>query len=103
MIDRGFVKWHAFESICPNKETLQVLEENKKCKQPVLFPEEVSILTDSLMDAYYSKDVASINYYENGKIKNITSTIKKINPNSKTIELGCGKKLFWRQITHISS
>ena len=49
MIDRGFVKWHAFESICPNKETLQVLEENKKCQKPVLFPEEVSILTDSLI------------------------------------------------------
>lgn len=41
--------------------------------------------------------------YEAGKIKEITHFIKKINPNSKTIELGCKKVLSFNQIIHISS
>ena len=38
-----------------------------------------------------------------GKIRESQKTNKKIHPNSKTIELGCGKILSFRQILHITS
>ena len=41
--------------------------------------------------------------YEAGKIKSITTTIKKINPNSKTIELGSKQILSFHQILRITS
>ncbi len=103
MIDRGFIKWKSFESLVPNKEIIKAIEENKKCNKPVLFPEEISILNDSLIEAYYNQDLIQLTYYEKGKIKIITDTIKKINPNSKIIELGCKKKLYFKQIIHLRS
>lgn len=103
MIDRGFVKWQPFNSLIPLKDTIKDIEREKKCGKPTLFPEEESILNESLIDAYYAKDIITITYYEAGKIKNVTSTIKKINPNSKTIELGCRLVLSFHQIIHVSS
>ena len=102
MIDRGFIKWQPFNALTPSKETLKEIKEKEKCSRPTLFPEEINIINNALLDAYYSKENILITYYEEGKIKQITSTIKKINPNSKTIELGCKKILFFNQITHIS-
>ena len=102
MIDRGFVKWQPFNSLTPLKDTIQELEEDKKVLRPTLFPEELSLLNDEILDAYYSKDTITITYYEAGTIKEITSTIKKIHPNSKAIELGCKKILSFKQILHIS-
>ena len=103
MIDRGFIKWQAFEALTPSKETLRKIEEKEKCPKPKLFPEEINQINDALREAYYSTDVIEITYYEAGKIKKITSTIKKINPSTKTMELGCGKRLYAGQILHISS
>lgn len=101
MIDRGFIKWRPFSSLSPSKDTFRAIDEKKRCAKPVLFPEEISVLNDLLIDAYYSKDIIVITYYEAGKIKKIISTIKKINPSSKTIELGCGKKISFGQIIHL--
>lgn len=103
MIDRGFVKWQPFNSLVPLKNTIEEIEEEKHITRPTLFPEEISILSEQLLDAYYSKDKITLTYYEAGKIKEITHFIKKINPNSKTIELGCHKVLSFNQIIHISS
>lgn len=103
MIDRGFVKWQPFNSITPAKDTIKAIKEEKKDVRPVLFPEEVSVLIDTLMDGYYTKDKIVLTYYESYHIKNITSTIKKIHPSSNTIELGCGKTLYFDQIIHVST
>lgn len=102
MIDRGFIKWQPFNALTPSKETIKEIEKKEKCSRPTLFPEEINTINNALLDAYYSKDNIIITYYESGKINHITSTIKKINPNSKTIELGCKKILFFNQIIHIS-
>ena len=102
MIDRGFIKWQPFHSLTPLQDTIKELEEEKTVLRPTLFPEEISVLNDEVIDAYYSGDIITITYYEAGKIKQITSTIKKINPNSKTIELGCKKILSFKQILHLS-
>lgn len=103
MIDRGFVKWRPFESLIPSKEVLREIDEQQVLPKPTLFPEEISFLSEEIMDAYYSKDSIVLTFYEAGKIREIQSTIKKIHPNSKTIELGCGKILSFRQILHITS
>ena len=102
MIDRGFVKWQPFSSVTPLKDIAREQESEKHQEKPVLFPEEVSLLAEKIMGAYYSKDLIFTTNYEVGKIKEIRATIKKINPNSKTIELGCRKILFFKQILHIS-
>ena len=103
MIDRGFVKWQPFNSIPPAKDTIKAIKEKGKEERPTLFPEEVNMLIDTLMDGYYTKDKIVLTYYEAHHIKNITSTIKKIHPNSNTIELGCGKTLYFEQIIHAST
>lgn len=102
MIDRGFIKWQPFNSLTPLKDTFLDIEKEKIEEKPILFPEETNIISEKIIDAYYSKDVISITYYEAGKIKNINATIKKIHPSAKTIELGCKKVLFFKQILHIS-
>ena len=103
MIDRGFVKWQPFNSITPLKDTIADIENKEKDARPVLFPEEANMISEALIDAYYSKEVISITYYEAGKINKVTTTIKKINPNTKTIELGFNKILSFKQILHITS
>ena len=103
MIDRGFIKWQPFNSLTPLKDNISFIEDKQKITRPTLFPEEVNIIRETLIDAFYSKEVISLTYYEEGKIKEVTTTIKKINPNSKTIELGSNKILFFHQIVHISS
>ena len=102
MIDRGFIKWQPFNSLTPSKDTLKEIEKKETLTKPTLFPEEIKIISDALISPYYNKDNIIITYYEAGKITKINSTIKKINPNSKTIELGCKKILFFNQIIHIS-
>ncbi len=103
MIDRGFMKWQPFHSLTPLKDTVLDIEKQQRCTKPVLFPEEINLLNEEIMDAYYSKDFITITYYEAGKIKSITTTIKKINPNSKTIELGSKQILSFHQILRITS
>lgn len=103
MIDRGFIKWQPFQSLVPTKDTLRDIEEEKVIPKPTLFPEEISMIQDTLMDAYYSKEIVFIIYYEAGKRKNLTSFIYKINPSSNTIELGCKKILYFKQILQITS
>lgn len=102
MIDRGFIKWQPFNSLIPLKDTIADIESEKKCGRPILFPEEANMISETLIDAYYSKEVISITYYEAGKINTITTTVKKIHPNSRTIEFGCNKILSFKQILHIS-
>ena len=92
-----------FEEVEEQEKINQAILEIKDIIRPTLFPEEISILSEQLLDAYYSKDKITLTYYEAGKIKEITHFIKKINPNSKTIELGCKKVLSFNQIIHISS
>ena len=102
MIDRGFIKWQPFNSLTPLKDTIADIESEQKYGRPILFPEEANVISEALIDAYYSKEVISITYYEAGKINKVTTTIKKINPNTKTIELGSSKIISFKQIVHIS-
>ena len=69
MIDRGFMKWQPFHSLTPLKDTVLDIEKQQRCTKPVLFPEEINLLNEEIMDAYYSKDFITITYYEAGKIK----------------------------------
>ena len=103
MIDRGFIKWQPFNSLTPLKDTIADIESEQKYGRPILFPEEANVISEAVIDAYYSKEVVSITYYEAGKINKVTTTIKKINPNTKTIELGFNKILSFKQILHITS
>ena len=64
MIDRGFVKWRPFESLIPSKEVFREIDEQQVFQKPTLFPEEISFLSEEIMDAYYSKDSIVLAFYE---------------------------------------
>lgn len=102
MIDRGFIKWQPFQSLIPNKNTIDIIEKEKNYSKPILFPEKINQLNELILEAYYNKSIIKINYYEAGQLKEIKSFIKKINPNSHTIELGNHQTLHFKQIININ-
>ena len=101
MIDRGFVKWQPFNSLTPLKNTIKEIESETKSPKPELLEDPINGINNAILEAYYSKDEINITYYEKGKLKYINTTIKKINPSLKTIELGNNKILFFKQILDI--
>ena len=97
MIDRGFIKWQPFNSVISNKVILNNSKQ-KRLLKPELFPEEIAIINENLINAYYDKSIVTIIYFENNLFKKIKTIIKEINPTYKTIKLGNGKTIAFNQI-----
>ncbi len=97
MIDRGFIKWQPFNSVIPSKMILNSINKEQVVK-PTLFPEEQTILSEQVKDAFYSKDKITIFYYENGQVKKVNTFISKLNTTNNTIELGGFKTISFNQI-----
>lgn len=101
MIDRGFIKWQPFNSVISNKVMLDKLTQEQKLEKPTLSEEQISILNERIIEAYYAKNKVKINFYEQNKIKTIETTIQKINPTTNIIELNNHKKITFNQIINI--
>ena len=102
MIDRGFIKWQPFNSVIQTKVLLNNLLNQKEVEKPTLFPEKIEMLNEKIREAYYAQNKIIITFYEKNQIKNITTTIKKINTNTKTIELDNHKIITFSQILNIN-
>ncbi len=101
--DRGMIKWQPFDSVISSKNVINsLLHEKEKVNKPVLSEEETEALEEKIIDAFYSQEVISLDFYKNGYIKTITGQIKKIDHISKTIYLNSTLLLF-KQILSIHS
>ena len=92
MNDRGFIKWQPFSSVATPKELLN--HKPKLIPKPTLFPEEQEKLNNQLKDAYYSHQLITIKYYDYGTIKEVKSTISKLNYHLNTIKLTNNQTLY---------
>ena len=101
--DRGFIKWQPFNSVIPNKNILNNIKEQEHIPKPTLFPEELAILNEKIIEAYYSKSLIELTIYEENKIKNYKTTIIKINSSNNTIHLKNNKTIYFNQIIHIKN
>ncbi len=101
--DRGFIKWQPFESLVSSKQVINNLVwEKSKIAKPILSEEEIAILEEKIIDAYYSKETIMLSYYQNGFIKKIKGKIIKIDHIYKMIYLSSHLKIFFNQIIDIT-
>lgn len=102
--DRGFIKWQPFNSVIPNKTILNNIKEQEHISKPTLFPEELAILNEKIIEAYYSKSLIELTIYEENKIKKYESIINELNSNNNnTIRLKNNKTIYFNQIINIKS
>ena len=101
MIDRGFIKWQPFNSLISNKDVLNKLDKIE-FKKPILFSETQELLNEKIIEAYYSQNTINLTFYEKNKIKQINTTIKKIDSSLNTIELSNHQKIVFNQIIDIN-
>lgn len=99
--DRGFIKWQPFNSVISSKTILKDLTQNKKVVKPTLFPEKIEMLEELIKDSYYSKSEIKLTFYEQNKIKTITTRISKIDANRNTIYLKNHQAITFNQILNI--
>lgn len=100
MIDRGFIKWQPFNALTTEGEILKELKITKKEERPTLLPDKIDTINKIIMEAYYSKSIVTITYFEDNKLKNIVTYIKKINQANNTITTSY-KTLYFTQIVNI--
>ena len=100
--DRGFIKWQPFNAVVNNKELLETINNEKYESKPILSIEQIDDLNNNIIEAYYGKYNVNITYFETNKIKEIFSSIKKIDSNKHIIELDNHKIISFNQILKIT-
>lgn len=99
-MDRGMIKWQPFNSVVNNKELINsLMKEKAKVKPPAKSEEEINALEEKIIDAYFMQEKINITYYQNGFIKKVSGTIKKIDHVYKMIYLENQRLLFHQIIT----
>ena len=100
--DRGIIKWQPFESLTPSKKIIQSLVlEKSKITKPILSEEELATIENTIIDAYYCKEIIEISYFKNGFIQKTTSKIQKIDHIYKMVYLTNNLKLLFSQIIQV--
>ncbi len=99
--DRGFIKWQPFNSVASPKQIFESMNQSEKIIKPGLFPEKQELLNELIIEAYYSKSKIRIYFYDENKIKMIETTIRKIYPNSGTLEFYNHHIISFNQIINI--
>lgn len=101
--DRGIIKWQPFESIEPTNKIMQsLILEKSKITKPCLSEEEMQIIEDKIIDAYYSSEIINISYFKNGYIEKVKGKIIKIDHIYKMVYLTDNLRLFFKQIVAIN-
>ena len=78
-VERGIIKWAPFNSVVSGNEMLNsIVKEKNKIAMPTLSDEQKEVIEKKLILALYSQNIVNIYYFQNGKILNIKSNIKKI-------------------------
>ncbi len=101
MTDRGIIKWQPFNS-CFNSN--DILEDIKRKKQLVRFPilseDQLNVLENKIKMAYNLKLFINIEYYYDGKIKNLNGKINYFDYYSKKLIIN-KKEIYFNQILKI--
>lgn len=99
--DRGFVKWQPFASVATPSSILNYIESSKIEEKPILFPELLEELSNKICEAYYSKSIIEIEFYEKGHKKKMNSKVVRLIPECNLIELENKKRINFNQIITI--
>lgn len=97
MIDRGMKKWKPFNAVIPGKE---LKKKEEILKLPNLSRDEIAEYEDILLSSMYTHSKVTIFFIEDGKYKEITDFVLKLDSNSKNIYLST-KKINFRQIKKV--
>lgn len=101
MHNRNEVKWAPFNSIINGNHLIQELEkETKKIPKPILSDDQLEIINKKLFEAYTTKSLIIIKYYQNGNIYSIKGIMKFLNKSFKYISIN-NKNIYWSQIISI--
>lgn len=77
--DRGIIKWLPFNSVVSGKEIINnILKEKNKIMMPTLSNEQIEIIENKLLIAFYENIQINVSYFQNGNIQNLKTYIKKI-------------------------
>lgn len=100
-VDRGMIKWIAFDSVMPSKNVASFLaNEKENISMPILSDEQILSIEENLIKAFYNHENINVKYFYNGKILSINSKIKKIDFIFKKIYFN-NKVLLFDQIIEI--
>ena len=101
MIDRGIIKWQPFNSCIEPKYIIkEINSEKNKINFPILSEEQLDEIGEKIIDVYNLKISATVKYFFNGKIFNITGKINYLNIQSKKIVIN-NSTIFFKQIIDI--
>ncbi|MEQ7790772.1 YolD-like family protein [Staphylococcus nepalensis] len=91
---RGMVKWQAFKTLPEQYERLeQYIQDQNKIDKPILSDDQLSELNDTLVFKMFHDPVITVNYYEDGYIKNIEGYIRKVDDYEQMLYLDVGTGL----------
>ena len=103
MKDRGMIKWRAFDSVISSTITLnKLVKERNIVAMPILSEEQLTVIEQSLKNAFYRGDKISIVYYKNGKFEKTAAIIKEIDSIYHKIILSNAKKIYFQQIVNVN-
>jgi uncharacterized protein YpmB len=84
MKDRGMKKWAPFASLIEQKKSLHTMhQQRKKIAQPILSEDQAQAINDTLLVA--KQKLCHLQYYDDGVIYALNTTIKVIDLVYKTI------------------
>ncbi|MDT8336539.1 MAG: YolD-like family protein [Candidatus Izemoplasmatales bacterium] len=93
-IDRGIIKWAAFDALNGYHSMLKEMQHRlgKKAK-PILSDDDYEILNRNIQEAIINKKEIELKYYNDGYIKVTYGMVKKLDYVSKTIILSTLEKI----------
>ena len=100
-LDRGMIKWQPFDSVVSGKKMVRdVLMQKAKISRPNLSEDQIAVIEEKLISAFYDRETITLEYYTQGKIIKINDKIKKIDSTYRKIYFN-DKTLLFSQIIKI--
>ncbi|MFA7075386.1 MAG: YolD-like family protein [Candidatus Izemoplasmatales bacterium] len=93
-IDRGIIKWAAFDALIGYQSMLKEMQYRLgKKNKPVLSDDDYEILNRSVQEAISNKNEVELKYYNDGYIKTTYGMIKKLDFLEKVIVLSTYERI----------
>ena len=101
MNDRGMKKWAPFDSLTNSKLMKEEISKKKQyIPMPSLSSDQLQVIEQNIIEAFYNKNDIKIYYYVNGKILNKIVKIIKLDYIKKNILLNDNTTIYYKQITN---
>ena len=86
--DRGIIKWLPFDALTGYKNAILKLKERReKISEPVLSPDQIEVLNNTLNSALTNKKNVTVYYFKKGLIYYLVGQIKKVDYPYKRIKI----------------